>query len=307
MGSRILATLAVVALVPATAACSSTAHGPRSAPVRPVAYERVPADRITVEVFRSDALRRLEYAESDRRADCLSRRGYPQLAAAGPQRGEDPFAGMNVAAPAYATADEQRLRRTGFGRNEPAKAAHVLSYHRGFDRAFERCTQEVHRGLGPDFADVRERAYALMNTVTDELSTGSTTGAGAAEYREISVPVLDCLDRAGFRPRPGERERHLRAYGVGVPTGTLTGAPPAPPKRVPGTIEVLPAVPERVYVPTPAEVALAVATNRCARATGYADRYVELRLRDTRRSLERHAADLGALAAQVDTFAARLD
>jgi hypothetical protein len=181
------------------------------------------------------------------------------------------------------------------------RSPHVMSFHTGFDRAFAQCTEQAANRLGRNFPDVRWRSYDLMSTVNAEVRAETTSGADAEAYRTIATPVLDCLDRAGY-PHHGS-ERNLRAYGVGMPTGTWTGPEPATPKGVRGTVEVLPAIPGRTYTPTPDEAALAVAANRCARQTQFAEKYLNQSLSHTRKILTRHEVELADLAAALDNLA----
>ncbi|MFK3980538.1 hypothetical protein ACI2K4_09185 [Micromonospora sp. NPDC050397] len=303
MQKRLPVVLTMVGIALVVAGCSSTSDDPAEPQAPSGRYLTVASDRIAVEVFRSDILVRLERQEASVRATCMAERGFPQLAQVGQVAPERGLVELNVTAPGFATVSEADARRLGFGQDEPARAPRVMSYHAGFDRAFARCTEQAADRIGPRFTDLRGRAYDLMRDVNAEVRAESTSGADAEAYRMIAAPVLDCLDQAGFTHQGDER--HLRAYGVGLPTGTWSGAGPPTPKEARGTVEVLPAVPSRTYTPTPGEVALAVAANRCARRSGYAEKYVEQALTSTRAVLTRHEVELAELAAAIDRLADR--
>jgi hypothetical protein len=301
MRKRLSAMLTMISIAVFAAACSSVVDAPAPSRLPSGRYLQVASDRIAVEVFRSDKLIQLERQEASLRATCMADRGYPQLAEAGEPAPERTLADLNVTAPGFATISEADARRLGFGHDEPARAPHVMSFHTGFDRAFAQCTEQATNRLGRNFPDVRRRSYDLMSTVNAEVRAETTSGADAEAYRTIATPVLDCLDRAGY-PHHGS-ERNLRAYGVGLPTGTWTGPEPATPKGVRGTVEVLPAIPARTYTPTPDEAALAVAANRCARQTQFAEKYLNQSLSHTRKILTRHEVELADLAAALDNLA----
>jgi len=294
-------------VVAAAAVLVAAGCGPAERPVTG-RFQHVAADRIAVEVFKADKLSQLGEQLQRRRVECMADRGYPQLAeaAAGGEGGSDLSSTLNATAPDFAVRSEVEARRSGFGQDEPRQAPHVLSYDKGFDETLERCTDEAAKRLGGDLPRVRADAYDLMNVVSVEVAGRIRTGSAASTFKALAAPLLDCLDRAGFRPAKSGVERDIDAYGLGVATGHLAGADPAPPRRVRGTVETLPAAPARAYVPTPAEAALAVAAARCARETGYAAKFVTARLDVTRQVIAAHEEPLVRLGERIEKLAARL-
>lgn len=268
-------------------------------------YLDVPADRIAVEVFRTDKLVMLERTQGRLRAGCLAKRGFHQLSKLDNPEQPDPFADLNVTAPDFAARSEDDARRFGFGWNEPAQSAHIISSDPAFDRAFDQCGNRAAQTIDPEFPRLRSRAYNLINKINVETTRASLDGPAAADFDRMTAPLLDCLDRHGFHGASGQ-QRSLDSYGVGRPTGRLTGPEPAPPRKIPGTVEVLPPVPERTYLPTSQESALAVVTVRCAREIGYGDSYVAHRLGVLRTLLTTYESEIHEVTSRIEEMFARL-
>ena len=266
-------------------------------------YRDVSPDQITVTVFKTDKLVALERKQERLRAECMAGRGFTQLTKMDAPVDSQPFVDLNVTPPAFAVQTEDAARQYGFGKNEPAQPAHVISSDPAFDRAFEQCGTVAAEKIGVDFPRVRSQLYELINKINVEVTRMSMTGPAAGDFDRMTAPLLDCLDRHDFHGS-GEQKRSLDSYGVGRPMGQVTGPEPAAPKKIPGTVEILPPVAERTYVPTPAESALAVATTRCAREIGYAEKYVAHRLAVVRDVLTSHEAQLVRVTGRLDELAA---
>ena len=305
---RIHHTVGVIGLVGAVALTVGCAPDDRPGPAQRSTtgrYQDVSADRIAVAVFKTDKLVALEQAQEKLRADCMAKRGFPQLANIGRPEQPTRFADLNVTAPDFAVREEDVARRLGFGRDEPAQPAHVISSDPAFDRAFDQCGKAAAQTIDPEFPRVRSRAYDLINKINVETTRASLDGPAALDFDRMTTPLLDCLDQHGFHGTNGQK-RSLDSYRVGRPTGRLTGPDPAPPRKVPGTVEILPPVPERTYLPTPEESALAVATSRCAREIGYADSYVAHRLGVLRTLLTRYEPEVDEVTSRIEQLSVRL-
>src|SRR5262245_6353237 len=85
-------------------------------------------DRVSTEVFHGESLSLVEYARNTLQARCMAGKGYPQLKQAGVIRQESSFADLDIAAPAFASAGEEHARRFGFGQDQQAQKAHVVSF-----------------------------------------------------------------------------------------------------------------------------------------------------------------------------------
>ncbi|MET8977476.1 hypothetical protein ABZX85_17835 [Streptomyces sp. NPDC004539] len=262
----------------------------------------VPTDRVADEIFQSDAIDLIEYVRNRLTADCMDEQGYPQLKRTRLSTRTKPFTDMDVRPPLFTTRTDEQAALYGFGENRAPESANVLSHDRGFDRRLDTCQDAAGRRLGPEFDKVQNQSYQLYNDVADErdalLKTPEETAVTAAALR----PMLACVENTGFRQRTSGA-RDLDAFGIGRPTGRYEGAEPPDPRAVPGTVEILPAVPERRYVPTAEESRLAVAAARCARETGFGEKITAQRVRVLRVVVAGHAAEVGELRPQVEEMA----
>ncbi|GBP99581.1 hypothetical protein SSP531S_09760 [Streptomyces spongiicola] len=262
----------------------------------------VPTDKVADEIFRAGDIDLIEHVRNRLTGDCMDRQGYPQLKRTGLSRQSRPFADMDVRPPLFATRTDEQAKLLGFGEHRRPEAASVLSYDRGFDKQFERCRHAAGRRLGPEFSEIQNQSYRLYNDVADERDALLKSPAEAAVTAAALRPLLACVEAGGFRRHiPGART--LDSFGIGVPTGRHEGTGPAEPKRVPGTVEVLPAVPERRYVPTAEESRLAVASARCARQTGFGEKTAAQRARVIRKVVAAHESEIARLRPRVAELA----
>ncbi|GFH34488.1 hypothetical protein [Streptomyces pacificus] len=274
-----------------TACAAGAAEAPDLTAVR--------ADEVADEIFRAGDIDLIEYVRNRLTGDCMDRRGYPQLKRTGLSRRSRPFTDMNVRQPLFATRTDEQAMLLGFGEHRRPEAASVLSYDRDFDKQFERCRHAAVRRLGTEFSEIQNQSYRLYNVIADERDALLETPEEAAVAAAALRPLLACVEAKGFRQRtPGAQT--LDSFGIGLPMGRHEGAEPAEPKRVPGTVEVLPAVPERRYVPTADESRLAVASARCARQTGFGERTAAQRARIMKKAVAAHGSEIAALRPRVE-------
>lgn len=263
---------------------------------------QVAADRVGVDVFHGDQVGLIEYAKNKLVAECMADRGYPQLAQAGVGRGEGFLSSLDVAPPDYAVADDEHARRYGFGNDQPATAPHVLSFDAGFDAAQGACRTEAHNRIGPEYAGVLNQLVDLFNQMSGEVANAMSSGPSQAEIDQVLGRVTSCLEAKGFYSN-GQGTGRLDSYGVGQRQGKFDGPEAPEPRRIPGTVEVLPAQPARKYIPTPQESALAVAAAQCSRDAGFGDKVAEVRLRIVREVIAKHEDVLTELTGKIDVIA----
>jgi hypothetical protein len=262
----------------------------------PTDLAAVPPDQISEVVLGAEEVNLIEFAANKLRAECMTERGYPQLEETGVRKTQPPFSDLDSSIPRFATVSEEEARVSGFGENQRAEYPHVVSYDRSFDEAFETCSTAASETIGRNAAETKSRVYQLYNDIVADRQAAQSSAKEERRIGGIRERFLDCLDSAGFR---GRGRRDLDAYNIGRPVGTLEGAEPAIPKRIPGTVIVIPAIPARRYVPTPEESRLAVAAVRCSRRTGLGDRLGEQRARLLRNALQKHETEIAELRPQI--------
>lgn len=166
-------------------------------------------------------------------------------------------------------ASEAHARAQAFGRNVPAEPVEVVSFDADHDAVLKGCVAEAGERIGPGYRKTVDRAISLLNEMSEEYSET----VDASRVRELTAPLTACLADAGFDADAGEAKGiGLRPETFGVPTGAPEGGSREPAlQREPGTLEVLPPTPARLYLPSPEESALAVAMFRCHHTTGVID------------------------------------
>jgi hypothetical protein len=262
----------------------------------------VSPDKVADEVFQAGNINLIEYVRNGLTADCMAGQGYPQLKQTGVPQDTKPFTDMNVQAPLFATRTDEQATLLGFGENSRPKVANVLSYDRGFDERLKKCQDKAEDKLGPEFSEVQNQSYQLYNDVADERDALLKSPEEAAVTAAALRPMLDCVEAEGFRQMVSGA-RTLDSFGIGLPRGRYEGTEPPEPKRLPGTVEVLPATPERRYVPTAEESRLAVTSAQCARRTGFGDKIAAQRVRILRKVVGEHGSKIAELKPKVEELA----
>ncbi|WP_055710905.1 hypothetical protein [Streptomyces torulosus] len=262
----------------------------------------VSADKVADEVFQADDIDLIESVRNGLIADCMAGQGYPQLKQAGVPQDAKPFTDMNVQTPPFAIRTDEQATLLGFGENSRPKVANVLSYDRGFDARLKKCQNKAEDKLGHEFSEVQNQSYQLYNDVADERDVLLKSPEEAEVTAAALRPLLECVEAAGFRQMVSGA-RTLDSFGIGLPRGRYEGTEPPEPKRLPGTVEIIPAIPERRYVPTAEESRLAVASARCARTTGFGDKIAAQRVRILRKVVGGHGSQIAELKPKVEALA----
>ncbi|SDD25941.1 hypothetical protein [Actinokineospora iranica] len=295
MKARLLTALVVTASV--------TCVGCSTGDSRPVGGDvPIVGEKVGVDVFHGDKFDLVDYVTNKLIGDCMAGQGYPQLRDAGITPGSGAFSGLNLNGPEFARVDLDHAERTGFGHDQKPTGQRVISNDPGFDKANEACRAEANGKVGGEYFTVLGQMTDLFNQMSGEHQNRMSSGDSADELAPVLDSLVSCLERSGLRPvKPGERT--LAAFRVGVPQGHLTGPEPAQPKRVPGTVEVLPPQPARKYVPTPEESKTAVAALNCANELGYREKVASVQSRELRRLIGANETALRDLTARIDGIA----
>ncbi len=265
---------------------------------------RVSADRMSDDVFHSAEISLIRYVENKLIADCMERNGFPQLNLAGVEEHPGTFDYLVPKAPDWAIRSDEQARLLGFGSNSRPEAAQVLGNDIGDAEVNNQCRAETQNLLGQDSDETVSQAYSFANTISGEVADSLyyKDTAEARELKSVSVSFMDCLEQRGLR-LSGEGERTLDSYGLFQKEGHFEGPEPKRPEPEPGSVVIVPAVPERRYVPSPEEADLAVLVAQCARQAGYADKFFELILRVTQVAIGKHEAELTELTPKIEALA----
>ncbi|HYN97074.1 MAG TPA: hypothetical protein VES42_24815 [Pilimelia sp.] len=261
-GVRRLGIVALLAasLVMGVGACRESEETDRSV--------AIPDEKHPYSVFLGEELGLVDYAFLKVRNRCLADNGFPQNLRIMLDRPGNPFAHFIVSARTLGPTSETEARRIGFGYDQPAKPAAVVSFDPNYDKALERCSERAWGRLGEDAEQVYESYFDLGNKLGEPLW-------GMIDDRmDRAMPgkLMACLTGKGYRIP--QREKFLRRPNpreIGVRIGMPDGGPAARwvPPRIPGTVQVGPPGTARRYQAPPAEGALAVAWLQCRESTGF--------------------------------------
>lgn len=182
---------------------------------------------------------------------------------------KDDFDFLRVEQDLFGPSTPEQARRLGFGRDEPAQLARIVSFDAGYDTALSDCEAKPWAAAGKDARTMVAGYLDLANVIMDDFRTAYEKQA-TPRFQPLRVKFADCLAAAGYRPV--DREKFISApdpRALGVTFGALEGVEDTwePNSRV-GGVQVGPAIPPRRYVPTPAETDLAVAWQRCTVEAG---------------------------------------
>lgn len=241
----------------------------------------VDSDASTAQPF--DALRGkelgiLRHSIRKLRNECLAEAGYPQNLTHMAQESGDDFAHVRFDLRTFGPVDEQEARRSGFGKDIPAKIARIVSFDANYDQELERCEQAASKKVGPEAQELSISYVELGNTLVGEFGK---------EYERLITPQLselrtslrDCLAEAGFQAEDPEdfvREPYPEKLGVRFGAHESTSEETWSPERKEGTIQIGPAVPAKKYVPTEDEIDLAVAWSQCIQRLQFKERLMPL-------------------------------
>lgn len=229
---------------------------------------------LTFDLFLGDKLDLIEYASRAVTANCMNKRGFPQLKQIG-NKLFDGHAKLLVIDRARfrGFATEQEARQHGFGSNQAEELPPIVSNDPSFDAALADCNKEADNALGKDSRAAVD-AYADLG---NQLSGGLGIWVRQAVTKEMG-PMVDCLAGKGYHV--DDREQYLRQpYNIqhfNIAPGKLDGAAyDWQPKKKPGTIDVGPPKPYLQYVPSSQEADFAAAWFHCDQSTHRLDNLLD--------------------------------
>jgi hypothetical protein len=142
-------------------------------------YQNVAQDKIATDVFDADKVSLINYAKNKLTADCMAGKGFPQLDQAGVTRPPVTLANMDPTSDLGAPGDVATAARSGFGKDQAAKAAHVVSDDPSFDHALQTCQQSAADKIGPNVTTVEGQVFDVANQVTGDVDAARRDGPEA--------------------------------------------------------------------------------------------------------------------------------
>ena len=217
-------------------------------------------------LFQGENLGLIDYAQLKLQNQCLAKAGYPQnlnTMLSGPRAA---FPGLVITPRTFGPTTEQEARRIGFGWDQPSEPPAVVSYDPNYDRALDDCAKQAWKRLGQDGQRIYFAYYDLGNNLSKSLMKTITERLDP----QLPTKMLTCIRGKGYQPTDEQVFlKTPRPQLLGVRFGQPdpgAGASWAP-RKVPGTVQVGPAVAARQYHATPEEGALAVAWLQCRQET----------------------------------------
>lgn len=288
------ARLCVLSLVLLTAGCGAEAAGSTTA--RPAAA--------SFDLFRGDDLGLIDHAIQIVRNKCLADAGYPQNLDVMASAPTSSFPYMKITPRTFGPTTDEEARRSGFGMDEPAQPGRVVSFDPNYDKNLERCQEKANGEFGAETRKVVNSYKDLGNLLYNEF-TGALGRFVDEELDDVPRKLLDCLDRAGYRPADEAAflaEPDHRVFGIDF--GTVEGGEDTwSPTRRTGAVEVGPPVPAKRYVPTEAESKFAVAWFGCRREIGLTDQLVERSSTIQAELVDKHESEFAELNSQIEEIA----
>lgn len=255
-------------------------------------------------LFRGEDLGLIEYVQQKLRNRCLAEAGYPQNAETMLDRPRPAFTGLVITARSFGPTSEQEARRIGFGRDNPAEPPVVVSTDPNYNRQLDACTGRAWRRLD----DEARRVIDAYNDLGNKLLAPLMRTIDARMDPGLPAKLLSCLREQGYRV---PNDRAFLAHPDPRLTGVRLAPPPSAPelswkpKRIPGTVEVGPAVPARQYRATTQEGALAVAWLRCKQRIGLAGQQLSIAVQVQNELVTKHETTFAELNPEIQRIAKR--
>ncbi len=300
-GSLLLATLLLGACV-----------SPGLEHASPVDEAAAPIGDLQAQPFRSlpaEEVVAIRRAKGDAVARCMASRGFVQfLEYEIPDEAVTAVDDIGIGTYSFGPVTESEAQRQGYSplMGLPPMFPQIVAQDAAFEQALKECNRQAWDSLDPEAeASVRslERlSESLHNAFVDSLRASD-------QFRELHQARVSCLAEAGFPVsdasrvwlRPGPED-------FGVPFGEVVEVPREDnPSPGPGRVVIL-YPPELQYVPTAAEVEIALADVACRGRLGFVDQVtaiaagiqrellgeVEANVTELRIVLERIVAGLGS-------------
>lgn len=192
--------------------------------------------------------------------------------------------------------------RDGF---DGLRAAYVVSRSPKYDQRFARCRQDFAKKLGHEAAPILQSFTTLTNTMHSEFLQHS-----AAPVTRLLSARIACLRSSGYPTitRDLEASMDTLVASAKIAPGTRRAAAPwTEPKPDRGQVVVSPPAPANVYLPGPAEIALARAYVRCGIRQNFTTRLAQVQVPPRNTVIAAHRAELAVLRDQLTTATADLE
>lgn len=290
----------LIAVVVLAAACSPADSNAPDLP-QDVPSQGDPSGPQPVDIYQAEKLGLLDYAQRVVRNKCLAEAGYPQnlngMGEYTPLTNYLRFSPRNF----IGFTSEEEARTQGFGHDQPAEPARIISFDPNYDAALERCADEAWTGLGPEAEQMYHTYADLANQISNVL---------AARMRSVQPPLtqtlIACLESAGFEFKGARENVGLLELPSRFVTLGQYGGPPDDwqPNPVPGTVQVSGPVPARDWQPSDAERELAVAVYRCDEESGRVDQLWDAHYSAQVEGVSQLESSFAELNPQLDRLAA---
>lgn len=253
------------------------------------------------DIYLGDDLGSIDYARLVLAADCLAKKGFPQLKRAGLAPRKRSFPDLLITPSSFGYTSEQEARARGFGRDLPAEPSRVWSKDPNFELASKRCDDDAWAKLGSGSKKVYDQYFELGNALLADL-----VGLHRASIPQpMALKIANCMEIEGYRlsdKAAWSQSPNIKSFGVAF--GSL--AEPSEATWVPtgkGIVEVGPPIPARKYTPTAEESRLAVAWHRCSVKEGWAEHQMRVAMERQQAAVKKHEAQFTELNPKIQQLA----
>jgi hypothetical protein len=253
--------------------------------------------------FLSEDFLAINSAKIELEYKCYAAQGYPQFLSVLPVQKANAFRSLALTPDFKATfasfaelpwfPSEAYARAAGFGHTMAARDAYVFTSDSAFQQTARDCETKALTAMAGS-ADLIQAYTTLGNTLADAI-------AAAAKQNKppLTQKVFACMSKGKYPvDQNGSNKQPIWNVDFGVPYGT------PPPQHWPnltkgGAVQIVPAVPEERYVPTPQEADAAAAMYQCSVDSGAHDLWKKAITDAKEKALVQNEASLSDLSPKI--------
>jgi hypothetical protein len=225
---------------------------------------------------------------------CVADNGYPETAQFIPETAQvNPRALLEQVGPDVFFSSREQAERDGFGHSTPASPKKLIVHDQAYGTISDTCFTTAWEELGPDAEKTTHEYLALISRLS-----GQTVKVWE-DAKPRTDKILQCLQNKGHPVTGGE----TRGISPNIEMGQVPQPPERPgPSRTSG-VEILDAVPEIRYVPSPAESALAGDYYTCSEETGVRASFAQDLTAARKKAITENEAQLSELNTKITALA----
>jgi hypothetical protein len=225
---------------------------------------------------------------------CVEDNGYPEVAQFIPETAQvNARASLEQVGIGFFFSSREQAERDGFGHSTPASPKKLIVHDQAYGTISDTCSTTAWEALGPDAEKTTLQYNMLMSRLIAQMIKV------VENTKPHTDKILQCLKDKGHPVTGGD----TRGISPNIEMGQVQQPAERPgPTRTSG-VEILDAVPEARYVPSPAESALAGDYYTCSEETGVRASFAQDLTAAKKKAITESEAQLSELNTKIAALA----